>query len=159
VALDWSGDHLHAFTGIAGESSHAGVNPREFRLTVADLLPEPGQVSTYTYDFGDWWQVDVTVEKILTRPRSRTFYPRATAGRRAGPAEDCGGVPGYEQLLKALRARKGQRYQQAREQHPGWKPEDFDLADINHQLQRWYLDQQPKGSTSLLGLTDSPTDR
>lgn len=156
VVLDWSGEHLHSFTGVAGEA-HAGVNQREFRTTVADLLPAPGHQSTYTYDFGDWWQVHLTVEKILTRPQSRTFYPRATAGRRAGPAEDCGGVPGYEQLLKALRARKGWRYRQAREQHPGWGPEDFDLADINHQLERWYLDQQPDGSTSLLGLTCTPT--
>jgi hypothetical protein len=118
VTLDWSGDHLHAFTGVPGENSHAGVNQLEFQLTVAGLLPTPSHASTCTYDFGDWWQVHLTLEKILTRPQRRTFYPRATAGRRAGPAEDCGGAPGYQHLLTALRARKGWRYQQAREQHP-----------------------------------------
>ena len=140
TALGWSGEHLHAFGGAGGENGHCGTNPAEFQMTVADLLKDVDWSTTYTYDFGDWWHVSVVVEKILTRPLTTTFYPRCTGGRRNGPAEDCGGVPGYEQLLKALRARKGWRYQQAREQHPGWKPEDFDPAEVTRDLERWYRD-------------------
>jgi hypothetical protein len=105
---------------------------------LADLVREPGWQLYYRYDFGDDWLVTGTVEKILTRPSASTFYPRCTAGRRNGPAEDCGGPIGYHQLLTALRARKGWRYRQAREQHPGWRPEDFDRDAINQDLQRDY---------------------
>ena len=145
TALGWSDEHLHAFSGVPGADGHCGTNPAEFRLTVADLLKDVGWATTYTYDFGDWWHVSVAVEKVITRPSATTFYPRCVAGRRNGPAEDCGGVPGYEQLLKALRARKGWHYREVRERWPRWKPETFDLADVNRELERWYVDTRRGG--------------
>jgi hypothetical protein len=141
VALGWDGDHLHSFS--LGGASYASGNPDEHTLTLTDVLPGADSLLFYTYDFGDDWLVTIRTEKIITRPPATTFYPRCTGGRRNGPAEDCGGPPGYDDLLKALRARKGWRYRQAREQHPGWRPEHFDQAEINHDLERHYLHQQP----------------
>jgi Plasmid pRiA4b ORF-3-like protein len=54
----------------------------------------------YTYDFGDSWEHDLTVEKIL--PADRVGHAVCMAGRRAGPPEDCGGVWGYADLLAIL---------------------------------------------------------
>ena len=47
------------------------------------------------------WLHDVVVEERLPVPKGRTL-PRCTAGARACPPEDCGGAPGYFELLEAL---------------------------------------------------------
>lgn len=53
------------------------------------------------YDFGDNWRHDVIVEAV--RPALATeVLPACVDGRRACPPEDCGGVPGYEELLSIL---------------------------------------------------------
>lgn len=76
------------------------------------VLRTPGDRVAYLYDFGDMVH-HIELDKVITRPRAAV--PRCTAGKRACPPEDCGGPWGYEETLKALRARKGWRYQQARE--------------------------------------------
>jgi hypothetical protein len=58
-------------------------------------------VATGTYDFGDNWQHDVVVEAI-EEPLADDRYPMCTAGDRACPPEDCGGVGGYEDLRVVL---------------------------------------------------------
>ena len=55
----------------------------------------------YLYDFGDDWNHDVRLEKILPR-KPDTNYPICLAGNRACPPEDCGGTWGYEDTLRIL---------------------------------------------------------
>jgi hypothetical protein len=55
----------------------------------------------YTYDFGDDWEHDILVEKVLDRNET-VAYPRCTGGRRAAPPEDCGGIWGYAELVEVL---------------------------------------------------------
>ena len=74
----------------------------ERRYTVADLAPTAKRKFIYEYDFGDGWEHDVVVEKIL--PPDPTFkHPMCLAGANACPPEDCGGIGGYCHLLKVLR--------------------------------------------------------
>lgn len=48
----------------------------------------------YTYDFGDDWEHEILVEKVLpVVPDTR--YPICLTGKRACPLEDCGGPWGY----------------------------------------------------------------
>jgi hypothetical protein len=54
------------------------------------------------YDFGDDWLHTVILEKLLPR-ESGIKYPLCIAGERACPPEDCGGVPGYFDLLEAIK--------------------------------------------------------
>jgi hypothetical protein len=42
----------------------------------------------YEYDFGDSWEHDVVLEKIVTSDGGE--YPRCLTGKRACPPEDCG---------------------------------------------------------------------
>jgi len=78
----------------------------------------------------------VEVEKIH-RPGPGATYPRCSAGNRACPPEDCGGPPGYYDMLRALRARNGPRYREIREWLGGrYDPAAFDLALVNQELAR-----------------------
>lgn len=133
VAMGWEDAHLwelaarwERYGGQEGHDPHA--------VTVGQVLPEVGAGAGYTYDFGDFWQHVVEVEKIH-RPAPRTAYPRCSVGRRACPPEDCGGPEGYYDMLKVLRSRKGWRYRELRENglHK-YDPAAFDREAVNREL-------------------------
>jgi len=90
----------------------------------------------YVYDFGDHWEHLIEVEQIH-RPAPRIRYPRSPAGAGACPPEDCGGPPGYHDLQRALRSRKGWHYQHAREVFGAgrWDPAAVDLAAADAALE------------------------
>ena len=68
---------------------------------ISDHFQESGDVCIYDYDFGDCWEHKVLFEGFLTRETGQK-YPQLIAGKRACPPEDCGGVPGYENLLNII---------------------------------------------------------
>jgi hypothetical protein len=139
AVMGWEGYHLHAFHAGRGGDTY-GHEGRSEKVTLARVAPNVGDRIGYVYDFGDYWQLLITVEKVLagTRPRPGTVYPRCTGGRRAAPPEDCGGPYGYADMLKVLRSRKGYRYRELRERlGPGrWDAEAFDLDEVNAALAR-----------------------
>jgi Plasmid pRiA4b ORF-3-like protein len=104
LAFGWHDSHLFVFDTPAGQygsydpdlqiRSAAGQN----LSAVADW---PGDKVRYEYDFGDRWELDILVEAVHPAEPG-VAYPRCTAGRRAGPPEDCGGTPGYYELLNVL---------------------------------------------------------
>ncbi|MEI7435532.1 MAG: hypothetical protein WCL16_01840 [bacterium] len=57
-------------------------------------------------------------------------------GARACPPEDCGSFPGYDSILKALKATKKTEQQKELLEWAGadYDPERFDLDEINKQL-------------------------
>ena len=56
----------------------------------------------YEDDFGDSWEHEILVEKILPA-EAEMAYPHCLKGKRACPPEDVGGVWGYEAFLEAIR--------------------------------------------------------
>lgn len=136
VAMGWTNSHLHQF--ICGEHSYAAPSDveeceggppllDERKPTVAEVLPNVGDRLVYEYDFGDSWQHTVTVEEIL--PASSRTPPSAecVAGARACPPEDCGGVSGHDQLLKALQNRKHPEHRSMKE----WLGRPFDAEQFD----------------------------
>jgi len=140
-AFGWWDSHLHVFeTGVG----RFGVPDRElgFRnersITLSDVAPRTGDRFTYTYDFGDDWEHVIVVEKLVPRATG-TRYPRCTDGRRACPPEDCGGVWGYHEMLRA-------GTETGCEEHPdvgswiqdmipnGFDPEKFEVSEVNARL-------------------------
>ncbi|MEJ5376861.1 MAG: plasmid pRiA4b ORF-3 family protein [bacterium] len=113
-AMGWSNDHLHEFrmvnpctggTERIGIPDHGGWGPPVAagkRRNIASYFSEANPKAKYVYDFGDNWLHTVRLEKILDR-QPGVKYPVCVGGRRACPPEDCGGVPGYEELLKTQR--------------------------------------------------------
>jgi hypothetical protein len=74
-------------------------NERKARLS--ELLCRPKDRMRYDYDFGDVWEHEVVLEKIVPR-ESKMKYPAVLAGKRACPPEDIGGVWGYAHFLEAV---------------------------------------------------------
>ena len=104
VAMGWHDGHLHAFE--AGGVDYGPPDPElghvdERRTSISDLLSRPGDRMRYVYDFGDYWQHNVVVEKVLAaEPGAR--YPVCLTGKGRCPPEDCGGVWGYAELRETL---------------------------------------------------------
>jgi hypothetical protein len=104
VAFAWDGSHLHVFQTPYGEFGIADAelgHRAEAPVTLEQVAPTACSAIRYTYDFGDDWEHDVVVEKVLDRD-STVSYPRCTGGRRAAPPEDCGGIWGYADLAQAI---------------------------------------------------------
>ncbi|MEO1764066.1 MAG: plasmid pRiA4b ORF-3 family protein [Cyanobacteria bacterium J06629_18] len=99
VAMGWTDIHLHRFI-IHGKQfgipkiggMHFSDNPDEVRLSSFGLRIR--ERFLYEYDFGDSWQHQIRVEKILT-PKPKCFYPVCIDGKRACPPENCGGPWGF----------------------------------------------------------------
>ncbi|MBB4957916.1 plasmid pRiA4b ORF-3 family protein [Micromonospora polyrhachis] len=104
IAFAWEHSHMHVFETPYGEF---GVpDPDLGHRSAASVKLEqvaPGEKSkiSYTYDFGDSWEHEIVVEKVLDRDKATT-YPRCTGGRRAAPPEDCGGIWRYNGLEEIL---------------------------------------------------------
>ena len=93
-----------------------------------------GDLLVYEYDFGDGWEHDILVEAVLA-PRPRTLYQRVVDGARACPPEDVGGIPGYEEFVKALRDTRHKAHDSMLEWAGGsFDPEAFDVDAANREL-------------------------
>ncbi|MBD3221921.1 plasmid pRiA4b ORF-3 family protein [bacterium] len=110
-AMGWEDRHLHAFEfGDPGDRQlRLGLPDPDgwenitagWRRKVRRLLAHPGDTCLYRYDYGDDWEHAVLLEGILLADPDQR-YPRCIAGERRCPPEDCGGPPGYADLLAAL---------------------------------------------------------
>jgi hypothetical protein len=130
AAFGWYGGHLHVFEtpygdfGAAdGELGHRSEKP----VTLEQVAPAERSKFRYTYDFGDDWEHEIVVEKLLDRQRGTT-YPRCTGGRRAAPPDDCGGIGGYEMLLETLAVTSHPEHEDMLEWMGLDSGEDFDPA-------------------------------
>jgi hypothetical protein len=140
AAMPWQDYHLYQFEidGTRYEDPNPDdrdpsvPDPRAFTLDQLALVQ--GSRFQYTYDFGDDWLHNITVEGVVPLPRD-VLLPICLGGARACPPEDCGGVGGYEELIAALRRPQSAEAREFRE----WlgrvyDPEELDLAAINVRL-------------------------
>ena len=103
-AFGWYGCHLWVFETPSGEYGHPDAelgHADAAAVTLGELAPGPGDRLRYVYDFGDDWRHDLLVEEVASA-KSGAAYPRCTAGRRACPPEDCGGMWAYQDLLEIV---------------------------------------------------------
>ncbi|MCX6719464.1 MAG: plasmid pRiA4b ORF-3 family protein [Candidatus Taylorbacteria bacterium] len=118
-AMGWDDCHLHAFQfkdkkGIRDfiniatpmvDDNMYGDRIIDERLTlICDYFGKVSKQCVYDYDFGDGWEHSVVLEK--TMPKENGKYPRCIAGANACPPDDCGGIWGYIELIKAIKNSK-----------------------------------------------------
>jgi hypothetical protein len=144
VAVGWTDSHLHQFVArgtLYGrpdpEFGRGSVNEKGVRLD--GVLKAEKDAMIYEYDFGDGWQHKVVLEKILGSAVDGGA-PSCTAGARACPPEDCGGVWGYANLLKIISDSSHSEHEEMLEWlGDQFEPERFDIAGINSKLARMKL--------------------
>lgn len=131
--------HLHQFQvdGVSyGNPDHwDGWGPRvddERRARLWDVAGVGSRLK-YWYDFGDDWWHELKVEKVTDDP-SALAGPTCLDGRRACPPEDCGGIYGYEELLRILADPTDPQHEEMAE-WAGVDPEAFDVIEVNGRLE------------------------
>jgi hypothetical protein len=141
VAMGWCDCHLHQFIvqgtyfGEPHPEYDLDLDMRdEQQVTLRQIDPGEGFTFQYEYDFGDGWEHQVLVEKILP-PGPGQRYPLCIEGRRACPPEDVGGTWGYLGFLEAIQDPDHPEH----EEYLEWvgdefDPEAFDLDAVNEAL-------------------------
>lgn len=136
IAFGWTNSHLHEF--LIGDICF-GMADIENEILLVDERAAPlgavacaGSTFLYHYDFGDDWEHDVTVERMMDGDDETI---ECTGGAQACPPEDCGGPHGYARLLEVLANPKDAEYAEMKE----WvgrrfDPEKFNLAAVNKKL-------------------------
>ena len=142
-AMGWTNSHLHQFIlrdrriGDLRADDSGELEFEDEKKLKLDQLVGPGQSIRYEYDFGDGWNHEVLVEKAI-EPDERIHYPICVAGARACPPEDCGGPPGYENLVDALQDTEHDEHDQLLTWVGGlFDPESFDVNAVNRRI--WQL--------------------
>jgi len=140
-AMGWTDSHLHEFEindPTDGEKIRIGLPIEDYddevipdwKRNIADLFCPENPKAHYIYDFGDCWEHLIRLEKVLPKEKN-VDYPICIDGKRACPPEDCGGVWGYEEFLKAIRNPKHKEHKEMLEWiGGGFDPEHFDLEEI-----------------------------
>ncbi len=140
AAMGWTDSHLHQFS-IGGESygvpdPDSPSDIKSERIIRLGSVVQEGETFIYEYDFGDGWEHEIKIEKVLPADKDKR-YPLCLAGKRACPPEDCGGPPGYERLLEVLRDPKHEEHEEMLEWVGEYfDPGEFDLDEINAGLRQ-----------------------
>jgi hypothetical protein len=155
LAMGWEDCHMHDFR--IGPRRFGKRDPGERLMglpSTADersarlfnVLGKAGAKAVYTYDFGDGWEHSIAVEKVLP-PDTGQAYPACIDGERSCPPEDCGGAPGFDDLLEAIRDPEHDRHEEIRDWlGDDFDPEAFSVDEVNRRLAPL---QRRRGKTEL----------
>lgn len=141
-SFGWEDYHLHEFfIGSAWDRNAVRINipnPEddifdeekepldESKTLLHEYLNEQQPEITYVYDFGDNWEHQIILEKILPFDLN-TVYPQVIAGKRACPWEDSGGIGGYEEKIEILKDKNHEKHQEIAE----WvEVDNFEQLDL-----------------------------
>ena len=143
-AMGWTNSHMHHFKvdktyyGMSYPDDFDGTTEtkNEKKITVGEVLSKPKAKIEYEYDFGDSWEHEILLEKIVP-PEQRVKYPMCLGGKRACPPEDCGGVWGYANMLEVIKDPEHSEYEEMMEWlDEEFDPEAFSVEAVNKVLRR-----------------------
>jgi hypothetical protein len=141
AVMGWTNSHLHQFIQYGTFYSEPqqeiwdDMDAEDYTdLRVSDLLKREKDTLVYEYDFGDSWEHQIVLEKVLPKTGD-TQLPVCLKGKMNCPPEDCGGVWGYAEMLEILKQPDHEEY----ESYIEWlgdefDPEYFDIDAVNQIL-------------------------
>jgi hypothetical protein len=142
TVMGWEDDHLHQFAlskydYIGNVGQMPGEVEDERKIPVKKIFGAPKVKITYEYDFGDGWEHELILEKILEEEKGMK-YPHCVKGENSCPPEDCGGPWGFADMMEKLKAADSEEKEELLEWlGDDYDPSSFDLVDINKQLSRF----------------------
>jgi Plasmid pRiA4b ORF-3-like protein len=140
AAMGWEDAHLYGFALHNGKPSASywrALSNQKFeppqnddgmgwdrsnsdRTTLlSHVLRKPKDKLLYMYDFGDDWEHLITLKDIV---RTKEPMPWLVKAQNACPPEDCGGMPGFVNMLDAFTNPKHPEHEGVRE----WLGDDFE---------------------------------
>ena len=133
-ACGWLNCHLFEFRSIEvdigiARSPHddePGRTPDARRVKLADFFAQGRRRILCEYDFGDEWLHLVRLKRTFRHPLG--FKRRLLGGARAFPKEDCGGIHGYRDCVRAVRT--GRDRDGLLHWLGDWHPEAFDFEAV-----------------------------
>ena len=144
TTMGWTNTHLHQFYKNGKrymeqmEEDYMWDDRNQFdyiAMQLSDLLRYEKEKISYEYDFGDGWNHEIVLEKILPFD-DKEEYPVCIKGKMNCPLEDCGGAWGYADLLEVLKNPKHKEYEELvdwiGDEH--FDPEHFDKDEVNELL-------------------------
>lgn len=118
IVMAWTNTHLHKFEVDYGtmfkyvsygdnQSPFADdccpmLEERDIKLKDLNLNLKGKSVFHYIYDFGDWWDHKIKIEKILKKSECKYKVPTCIKLVGQAPVEDCGGIWGYYEIKDIL---------------------------------------------------------
>lgn len=139
IVMGWTDSHLYIFEihgveyGVPSDEDYEEVTDAK-KVKFSKLELHEKDKFRYTYDFGDDWVHTIKVEKIL--PGENPYgSPFCLEGERNCPPEDCGSIPGYEDIVEAMKNKKSKEAKEFIEWlGEPYDPEYFDIEEINKRL-------------------------
>lgn len=150
ATMGWWDTHLHQF--IVGETRYGVPDPDGWGFVeeIDETTVRLDQIVTgerfkfrYEYDFGNSWEHDLLVEKVMPMDLNQQ-YPVCVKGRRACPPEDVGGIWMYNYFIESIRNPEHPDYP-GNDDFLDWvgdefDSEGFDLNVINEALRNLLQD-------------------
>ena len=135
ASFGWQDYHIHEFEvggrryGIPDPDLDFDPEVRSDRNVKLEALIARGRTRLdYTYDFGDGWEHDVTIEAVGEGVPG-ALYPRLVGGEWRRPPEDVGGPLGYLDFVAAIGNPRHKDHRRRREWFGRrFDPEDAELA-------------------------------
>ena len=163
TAMGWSGYHLSSYTfqsfhvefedcpdeSFSAWNSNEILDASEY---IIDDYVEQVKSFTYIYDFGDYWDHQVHVEKVTDDYENS--YPTVIKFKGGCPKEDCGGVWGYEELIRILGNPDDPEHEEMMEWSGGHAENEFDQEFVNKKLAKLKLSEEASYPMSLHDIYD-----
>ena len=131
IVMGWKDSHLHEFTigkqryTEFPENREDGLASGKYRLV--DLIKRKGRTFIYTYDFGEDWRHELTIEDSRYTGSGWPAPIFCLEGENACPPEDVGGIPGFFEFCRAMK----DPTHEAHEQYMTWWGEPYDREEFN----------------------------
>jgi hypothetical protein len=150
IVFGWENSHLYEFQIAGGSFSHPDSpmeNVQSDEIEVGEVFAR-AQRGVYRYDFGDSWELSL---EVLRGYEWGDNLPCLVAATGPSLVEDCGGVWGFQELLKVLRHPEVDDPNDLRDwvdqNYDPWKP---DLEESQRRLREVFLDDPDEDEREYL---------